>query len=153
MESITWTVKHFDDLTPRELHECLRLRSEVFAVEQNCVYCDPDSADLESHHLMGRMDGTLVAYVRVVRPSVKYEEPSIGRVVTSLSVRRTGLGKLLMSVAIEATNRLFPNQDIRISAQEYLLGFYSDLSFESIGESYIEDHIPHREMLWKWEAV
>ena len=144
---ISWTLKKFSDLTPNELYAILRLRSEVFVVEQNCVFQDMDNKDHKSHHLMGWQDGVLVAYTRLVPEGVSYKEfPSIGRVVTSSIVRKNGTGKLLMQKSIEELVRLYGQTPIRIGAQLYLKKFYSSFGFEQSSDVYDEDGIDHIEM-------
>jgi ElaA protein len=134
------------DMTALEWHQALALRAQVFVVEQNCAYQDPDGKDLVSYHLLMESGEELVAYARLVPPGVSYDEASIGRVVTSKSVRGNGWGKALMDVAIAQTQKKFEVQEICISAQSYLLKFYSDLGFEAEGEEYLEDDIPHWKM-------
>jgi len=147
-EGIQWHWSTFDALTPAQLYDILRARSQVFVVEQQCSYQDCDGADLLSHHLwMNGPDGHVGAYVRVVPPGGKYEEPSIGRVITAASVRGTGVGKALMVEAIRRTEQLYPGRPIRIGAQQYLLRFYNGFGFESTGYDYLEDDILHIEML------
>jgi ElaA protein len=149
---LQWTCKKFDDLTPAELYAILQLRNEVFVVEQNCVYQDADNKDPQSFHLMGWQEtgsggSKLVAYTRLIPPAVAYPEPSIGRVVSSPSVRGTGTGRMLMQQSIEQVRQLFGNSPIRIGAQLYLLAFYTSLGFQPTGEEYLEDNIPHIEMI------
>jgi ElaA protein len=134
------------DMTALEWHRALALRAQVFVVEQNCAYQDPDGKDLVSYHLLMENGEELVAYARLVPPGVSYPEAAIGRVVTSLTVRGNGWGKALMDVAIAQTQKKFEVQEICISAQSYLLKFYSDLGFEAEGEEYLEDDIPHWKM-------
>lgn len=145
--TIKWICKKFHELTVDELYELLRLRSEVFVVEQNCVFLDMDNKDQKCDHLLGWIGEDLAASVRIVPAGVSYTEPSIGRVVTSPKYRRTGLGKLLMEEAIQVTIQLHGNQPIRIGAQLYLRNFYSSLGFDAVGEIYMEDGIEHIEML------
>ncbi len=145
--TINWVCKKFHELTVDELYELLRLRSEVFVVEQNCVFLDMDNKDQKCHHLLGWMGKDLAASARIVPAGVSYREPSIGRVVTSPKYRRTGLGKLLMGEAIRITSQLHGNQPIRIGAQLYLREFYSSLGFEADGKIYLEDGIEHIEMV------
>ena len=133
-------------MTALEWHRALALRAQVFVVEQNCAYQDPDGKDLVSYHLLMESGEELVAYARLVPPGVSYDEASIGRVVTSKSVRGNGWGKALMDIAIQQTQKKFEVQEICISAQSYLLKFYSDLGFEAEGEEYLEDDIPHWKM-------
>lgn len=144
---INWICKKFHELTVDELYELLRLRSEVFVVEQNCVFLDMDNKDQKCHHLLGWIGEDLAASVRIVPAGVSYKEPSIGRVVTSPKYRRTGAGKRLMEEAIDLTIQLHGNQPIRIGAQLYLEKFYASLGFEAEGEIYLEDGIEHIEML------
>ena len=126
-----------------------QLRQQVFGLEQNCVYQDIDGCDEASHHLAAwsatqRMP---LAYARLVSPGVKYAEPSIGRVVTTAVARGTGLGRELMRRAIAWSGELFPGQGVRISAQSRLEAFYGGMGFVNVGERYLEDGIPHTEML------
>jgi ElaA protein len=144
---LTWLVKKFDTLTLLELYAILRLRSEVFVVEQNCVFLDMDDKDQSCYHLLGWNDDKLVAYTRLVPPGVSYEQPSIGRVVTSPSARRGGLGKQLMEKSIEEVEKLFGKIPIRIGAQVYLQKFYNELGFIQSSDIYDEDGIDHMEMI------
>lgn len=145
--AITWTSKRFDELTPFELYEILRLRSEVFVVEQSCVFLDMDNKDQLSHHLMGWHNGALAAYTRLVPPGIAYEEPSIGRVVTAPDARGTGIGRQLMIESIAQVYLLFGRQSIHIGAQLYLKKFYESLGFIQAGEIYDEDGIDHIGMI------
>lgn len=143
---MNWTFKNFNELTTTELYDILTLRNKVFVVEQNCIYNDTDGKDKQSWHLFGHIDNKLFAYARISPPGLSYAEASIGRVVIDSEYRSKGHGIELMKVAIEKTVSLFKVKNIRISAQCYLLKFYSDLSFTPVGEEYLEDGIPHREM-------
>jgi ElaA protein len=145
--AVKWTFKKFGELTPEELYAALQLRNEVFVVEQNCVFQDADDKDQGSWHLMGFENEKLVAYTRIVPPELIYKEPSIGRVVTSPSVRGSGIGKILMKESINKLRSLFGNQPIRIGAQLYLKKFYEELGFKQVSDSYLEDGIPHIYML------
>ena len=139
---ITWLIKTFKALNNSELYDVLRLRSEVFVVEQNCPYQDMDGKDLKSFHLMGRNEKKeLLAYARILPAGISYKESSIGRVVTSPKVRGTGAGKELMKEAIKAVKQQFGKEPIRIGAQCYLKKFYEDLGFEIASEEYLEDNI------------
>jgi ElaA protein len=153
MHSLNWTYKHFASLTTQELYTILSLRSEVFVVEQNCVYLDTDNKDLDAWHLCGWENDTLVAYVRILEPGVSYEEASIGRVLTNPTFRKNGYGIELMKLAIEKTMNQFDVSTIKIGAQLYLLDFYSSLGFLQTSEMYLEDGIPHIEMLYKKETA
>lgn len=132
-----------EELSGPEVHALLSARERVFVVEQACAYQDADDLDPVSWHLLMHVDGALAACARVVDPGKKYEEPSIGRVMTVAEFRGRGLGDALMREAIAGTCSRFPGQGIRISAQAYLLGFYNALGFEAEGEPYLEDGIPH----------
>jgi len=147
MHSLNWTYKHFASLTTQELYTILSLRSEVFVVEQNCVYLDTDNKDVDAWHLCGWQNDILVAYVRILAPGVSYEEASIGRVLTNPTFRKHGFGIELMKVAIEKTLQQYGVQKIKIGAQLYLLNFYANLGFTQTSEVYMEDGIPHIEML------
>jgi ElaA protein len=142
-----WVLKTFNDLTPTELYAILRLRSEVFVVEQNCVFLDMDNKDQQCHHLMGILQDQLVAYTRLVPPGLIYELPSIGRVVTAPVVRSSGIGKLIIQQSIEAIYILYGNQPIKIGAQLYLKRFYESFGFHQISDVYLEDGIEHIYML------
>jgi len=141
--SIQWKLKKFSDLTPYELYEVLKLRSEVFVVEQNCIFLDMDNIDQQCDHLSGYENEKLIGYCRLIPPGIVYNEASIGRVVTSPSIRKTGIGKELMQQAIRAAYSLFGNTSIKIGAQLYLKRFYSSFGFEQISNVYLEDGIKH----------
>jgi len=147
MEKIDWSLKKFEELAPLELYEILRLRSEVFVVEQNCVFLDMDDKDQFSHHLQGRIDEKLAAAVRILPPGLAYDEPSIGRVVSSPLFRRKGVGIELMKTAIQETISLYGNLPIKIGAQLYLKKFYESFGFLQCSETYLEDDIPHIKMI------
>ncbi len=147
MEKIDWSLKKFEDLSALELYEILRLRSEVFVVEQNCVFLDMDDKDQFSQHLQGRIDGQLAAVVRILPPGLAYDEPSIGRVVSSPKFRRKGVGIELMKTAIEKTISLYGAVPIKIGAQLYLKKFYESFGFLQCSETYLEDDIPHIKMI------
>lgn len=133
-------------MTALEWHRVLALRAQVFVVEQNCAYQDPDGKDVVSYHLLMESGEELVAYARLVPPGVSYPEAAIGRVVTSQTVRGKGWGKSLMEIAIAQIQKKFEVNEICISAQSYLLKFYGDLGFVAEGEEYLEDDIPHWKM-------
>ena len=144
---IRWVLKKFDDLSPHELYAILQLRNEVFVVEQNCVFQDADDKDQGAYHLSGYADTKLVAYTRLVPPKYIYNEASIGRVVTSPSVRGTGAGKDLMEQSIQNIYNLYGSRPIKIGAQLYLKKFYEGFGFQQISDPYLEDGIPHIHML------
>ena len=144
---MNWTLKKFEDLTPNELYAILRLRTEVFVVEQNCVFQDMDNKDQPAYHLMGWKNNTLIAYTRLIPPHLSYEEPSIGRVVTSAAARGGGIGRILMEKSIEEIIRLYGKTPIKLGAQLYLKKFYESLGFMQSGDVYDEDGIDHIEMI------
>ena len=151
MTSTTTTCKHFKELSTTELYNIIKLRIEVFSVEQNCPYQDADGRDFDSWHLMIHdSNNNLIAYSRLLPKGVAYPDYcSIGRVVTSQSVRKQGMGKLLMHKSIDQAKALFGNTPIKISGQAYLRKFYTELGFVANGEEYMEDHIPHIAMVKK----
>ncbi len=144
--NITWSCKAFDFLTPPELYSILQLRSEVFIVEQNCVYQDCDDKDQGSYHFMGWQKNKLVAYTRLLPAGLSYKEISIGRVVTSPLIRRTKIGKELMVRSMNKIHELFGKSPIKIGAQLYLKDFYESLGFAQNSDVYLEDGIEHIKM-------
>jgi len=144
-----WRWCRFEALSVFELQAIYMARQQVFAVEQQCAYLDADGIDDMSWHLAAwSSDQRLpLAYARVVHPGVKYAEPSIGRVITTAPARGTGLGRELVRRAIEHASAAFPEHGIRISAQSRLEHFYAGFGFAIVGERYMEDGIPHTEML------
>ena len=149
MNELSFYYRSYNDLTKRELFDIYFLRQEVFIVEQNCVYQDIDQKDHYSYHLMAYDNEILVAYLRIVHPGISYDEPSIGRVLTKIGHRGRGISKNIMQSAIQKVRDVYKHSNIRISAQEYLIPFYTSLNFESVGEVYLEDDIPHIEMMHK----
>jgi len=145
--AIKWMLIKFDDLTALELYKIMQLRNEVFVVEQNCVYQDADNKDIEGFHFMGWEDDKLVAYTRLLPPGLSYKEPSIGRVVTSPSARKNGLGRELMIQSIDRIHKIYGELPIKIGAQFYLKKFYASLGFEQTSDIYLEDNIEHIEMV------
>lgn len=144
---INWVLKKFNELTVDELYALLRLRTEVFVVEQNCVFQDMDNKDHDSYHLLGWKDDLLAAYTRIVPLGVSYDDaPSIGRVVTSPQARGGGLGRLLMEQSINDLFRVYGVSPIKIGAQLYLKKFYESLGFVQSSDIYDEDGIDHIEM-------
>lgn len=147
-QEITWNLKKMEELSAAELYQILQVRSEVFVVEQNCVYLDADGKDEKGYHFCGWIEQDLVAYCRVLPVGVSYSDAaSIGRVLTNTRFRNIGAGKQLMEKAIKITYELYPTASIKIGAQLYLLKFYSELGFKQISDTYLEDGIPHIEML------
>jgi ElaA protein len=148
-EQLRWRGCRFGELSVFELDAIYRARQQVFAIEQACVYLDADGHDAASFHLAAWAEGHDVplAYARIVEPGQKYAEPSIGRVVTTGAARGTGLGRELVERAIAQCSLLHPGSGIRISAQSRLERFYAEFGFVAVGASYLEDGIPHTEML------
>jgi ElaA protein len=142
-----WRLARLDELTAREVHDILQLRTAVFVIEQMCVFQDMDGADPDCWHLFAREAGQVAAYCRLVPAGVKFAEPSIGRVITSGAVRGTGMGRALMQEALKQAAALWPGAALRIGAQQRLEGFYRSLGFVTDSEPYDEDGIPHVEML------
>jgi ElaA protein len=138
--------KPFDELTPKELYDLLRLRSEVFVVEQNCVFLDMDNKDFYCDHVLIYTD-QLVATSRLVPPGISYEEMSIGRIVSHRSARRTGVGKLLMQESLRLLKDKFGDGPVKIGAQYYLKDFYGRFGFVQCSDIYDEDGIDHILML------
>ena len=144
---MNWTWSRFRELGVDNLYDALALRCRVFILEQG-PYQDPDGIDRHAWHLLGRdAQGALQAYLRVVDPGVKYAEPSVGRVITSPETRGTGLGRVLFAQGVERCTAAWPGQAIRISAQAHLERLYGSFGFERVGEPYLEDNIPHLQML------
>jgi len=144
---IAWRSLPFVALAPGELYELLQLRTEVFVIEQDCPFQDMDGADADAVHLLGTRDGELVAYARCFAAGVKFAEASIGRVITRQSLRGTGVGHILMRQAIACVFETWGRQPIRIGAQARLEKYYLQHGFQVASQSYIEDGIPHVEML------
>jgi len=144
--TIDWKLKLFNELSPDELYAIIRLRNEVFVVEQNCVFQDADNKDQSSYHVMGWKENELLAYSRLVPAGISYSEPSIGRVVTSPIVRSLGLGTKLMEHSIYLLHEKWGKLNIKIGAQLYLEQVYNSLGFQRTSEIYMEDGIEHIEM-------
>jgi len=140
-------IKTFKQLSTEELYAILQLRSEVFVVEQNCVYQDIDYKDQKALHVLGFKKKKLVAYTRIFKPGDYFENASIGRVVVNENERRFKYGYDIMNASIDAISNYFNTSIIKISAQEYLRNFYNNLGFKQVGEPYLEDGIPHIAMM------
>lgn len=148
--NLTWQSKPYAELSLDELYELLRLRAEVFVIEQNCVYLDPDGKDRhpQALHLFGRdADGTLAAYLRILPPGLSFPQVSFGRVLTAASHRGRGVGGPMLEAALREIERVWPGADIQIGAQAHLLGYYGRYGFEPSSEPYDEDGIPHVDLL------
>jgi len=146
---IIWNTKTFDALTINELYALLRLREQIFIIEQNSVYADIDNKDQKAIHLLGRLDNKIIAYARLFNVGDYFKTASIGRVVVHKKYRKHKIGKTLMEKSITEIKNRFSQNTITISAQCYLLNFYQNLGFQSVGESYIEDGIQHKQMVLK----
>lgn len=142
-------VKPYNELTIDELYDVMALRSNVFVVEQNCVYQDLDYKDQKAIHVLGYVNDKLSGYTRVFGPGDYFEHASIGRVIVSQSERGKHLGHTLMQASISVLKERFPITQIEISAQSYLEGFYKTHGFEASGSEYLEDGIPHKKMIKK----
>ncbi|OIQ24705.1 GNAT family N-acetyltransferase [uncultured Vibrio sp.] len=148
MTSIDWQTLTFNQLTTVQLYELLKLRVDVFVVEQNCPYPELDNKDIHEgvYHLLGYKNQELVACARLLPQGVSYSDVSIGRIATSESARGNGLGNELVSEAIQQSLSLWPNQSITIGAQHHLARFYQSHGFVTVSEMYLEDGIPHIDM-------
>jgi ElaA protein len=150
-EDLAWQWSRFNQLSLDDLYAVVRLREAVFIIEQNCPYPDADGRDPRAWHLLGwkKYDGErkLVAYARVFEPGIRYEEASVGRVVTAPEVRGTGLGKVLMAEALRRIESLLPGQPVKIAAQRRLENFYLGFGFRTISAPYEEDGIIHVDMI------
>ncbi len=154
MENLFWKIKSFHQLNVMELYGILRLRQEVFAVEQKCIYLDADGKDQFCDHIFGVDDGgKVIAYCRIVQPGVSYPEVSIGRIATHPEHRNMGYGRLLMDKALSYIDDKYGKMDIKIEAQYYLEKFYSNYGFEKAGAVYLLDDIEHIEMVRNKNAV
>lgn len=143
------SVKSFDQLSTRELYDLLKLRSDVFVVEQNCAYPDPDGKDELALHVLGFEDEQLVAYSRLLPPGTSHKEAAIGRVATGHASRKLGYGRALMAYSMEQALDRFNVNELVISAQQYLEKFYTELGFTAESGPYMEDDIPHIKMRYR----
>ena len=140
-------IKNFFDLTNIELYELLSLRSEVFVVEQDCIYQDIDFKDKLALHVLLKKNKKLIGYSRLFKPGDYFKDSSIGRIVIIKEYREKGYGEELMKISIESINKYFNEEKIHISAQAYLKNFYKKFNFKVKGEEYLEDGIPHIKMV------
>ena len=143
-----WNIRKFEDLNNKELYDILRLRNQVFIVEQNCPYEDCDNRDKDAYHLFLENNEEIIAYLRILKRGVSYEEVSIGRVVVDKKYRRKDIARNMMVKAIDFIERSLKEREIRISAQAYLVNFYKSIGFKEVSEPYLEDNIPHIEMFY-----
>lgn len=140
-------IKEFYDLDLDHLYNILQLRSEVFVVEQDCVYQDIDGKDRESIHVLGFKYNELIAYTRCFAPLKYFDQASIGRVIVKEKYRKYGFGHSILEASIEEIEKRFKTSEIKLSAQQYLIPFYESHGFQQKGEGYLEDGIPHIAML------
>jgi len=142
-------IKKFNELTIEELYKILRVRNEVFVVEQDCIYQDCDNKDYNSYHLYLEEGNEVVGYLRIVNKGISYDEISIGRVLVKGTHRNKGLSRRMMLEGIKFIEENLNSTEIRLSGQVYIKGFYESLGFKQVSEEYLEDDIPHVEMLYK----
>ncbi len=149
MSDVVWKTARFDELSAADVHDALRLRQDVFIIEQDCIFHEIDGRDPVAWHLLGRRadDGRLIAYARIFEPGVLGPEASIGRVVTAPTARKSRLGHSIMREAIGIVERIAPGAPIRLAAQHHLEQFYASYGFSGVGEKYIEDDIWHLDMV------
>lgn len=150
MNDIQWKIKTFQELESEQFFDLLELRIDVFVVEQHCAYRELDEYDRhsETRHLSGRSEvGELIAYARIIPPKLRYPEVNLGRFVVKADFRRQGIGHQLLQIAIQEISGCWPKTPIRISAQEYLQSFYAHYGFLRVSNVYLEDGIPHVEMM------
>ena len=140
-------VRKFSELNPQQLYDILQLRSEVFVVEQDCVYQDIDGKDTDALHVIGWKNETIVAYSRCFQPGYYFDEAAIGRVVVKASERKQGYGHEIMKASACAIQGYFRTSRIKLSAQQYLIKFYQSHGYKTTGEGYLEDGIPHIAMI------
>lgn len=144
-----WYLKAFDALSTKELYAILKERTNVFVVEQNCPYLEVDGKDEASYHLFKEVNGDIAAYLRILPPCVSYTESSIGRVLVKKEYRGQGLAYEMMQKGIDFIHNELQQRDIKIQAQDYLRAFYGSFGFEAVSDVYLEDNIPHIDMVMK----
>jgi len=150
MEAIKWEIKPFQKLSLVEFHDIVALRIAVFIVEQNCPYQEVDGKDIEAIHVIGRKnDGRVIATARILPKGIGYPEIAIGRVVTAKSIRHLKMGHKLMDVCMTYIKDKYPNENVKLSAQSHLVNYYGKHEFQETGKHYLEDDIPHSEMLYE----
>ncbi|MDS0524800.1 GNAT family N-acetyltransferase [Clostridium sp. SHJSY1] len=143
-----WILKKFKELNSEDMYKILRLRSEVFVIEQECIYEDCDGKDEKSYHLYLKNNGQIIAYLRILPKNISYKEMSIGRVVVKKSYRGHSIASDMLKRAIQFIEKELNETEIRISAQAHLINFYGNLGFKQTSDKYLEDGIPHIEMLY-----
>jgi ElaA protein len=146
---VNWQLKKFEELKCEELYEILKIRNEVFIVEQQCPYQDCDEKDKNSYHLYLKEKGKIISYLRILKKGISYKEASIGRVLVDKNYRGKGLAKEIMLKAINFIEQNLNETEIKIQAQAYLVNFYRNLGFYEVSKEYLEDNIPHIDMCYK----
>lgn len=146
---MNWNVKKFEELKCEEIYKILQIRNKIFIVEQKCVYQDCDGKDKKSYHLYLEDKGEVISYSRILLRKVSYNEVSIGRVLVNKNYRGTGIARKMMIEAINFIEKNLGEKEIKIQAQCYLIDFYKSLGFKEISNEYLEDNIPHIDMLYK----
>ena len=144
---LKWQWCRLGELSAEQLYAVLAERVAIFVVEQNCPYQELDGLDQDAEHLIAWSGKAVAGYLRVLGPGTRFDDPSIGRIITSKAFRGSGLGRELVAKGIERTRQRYPGRPVRISAQAYLEKFYRSFGFETVSEQYLEDNIPHVEML------
>ncbi|WP_042355982.1 GNAT family N-acetyltransferase [Bacillus rubiinfantis] len=150
---MSWKLKRFEELTNTELYNLLKERTAVFVVEQNCPYLEVDGKDPVSYHLFKEENGEIIAYLRIIPAGVSYQEISIGRVLVKKEYRGRGLARELFQKGLDFIQNELKEATVKIQAQDYLRKFYSSFGFEAISETYLEDNIPHIDMLLQIRPV
>jgi ElaA protein len=146
---LNWVIKKFEELKSEEIYQILKIRNEVFIVEQHCAYQDCDGKDKAAYHIFLEDNKEIVAYLRILQKGVSYDEISVGRVLVNKNYRGKGLAHEMMMKAINFIEENLNESEIRISAQAHLVSFYRGVGFEEVSTVYLEDDIPHIEMLYK----
>lgn len=146
---MNWHVKKFEELECEEIYKVLQIRNKIFIVEQKCAYQDCDGKDKNSYHLYLEDKGEIISYSRILPRKVSYNEVSIGRVLVNKNYRGMGIAKKMMIKAINFIEKNLGEKEIKIQAQCYLIDFYKSLGFKEISNEYLEDNIPHIDMLYK----
>jgi len=149
MNKIRWSSKHFNELTVDEFHDIIKLRVDVFVVEQNCPYSEVDDLDRPSLHVTGFKENELIAYARIIPPTAEDPHVHVGRVIVKKDYRSSGIGHELMSRTMIETVDRFPKINVELAAQSLLTDYYEKHGFKIIGEEYLWDGIPHKDMLIK----
>ncbi len=145
---MTTEIKHYSELTKDEFHDTIALRIAVFVIEQNCPYQELDGLDKDAYHLLVKENGKIIGTTRILKPGVAYKETAIGRVVSAIDKRHLKLGHVLMEASMRFIQEEMNEKAVRLSAQTHLKGFYAKHGFVPTGKDYLEDGIPHSEMLF-----